>query len=130
MSLDSVRHNLWPYSGSKWRMCQRLHALFPPHKRFVDVFGGTGTVLARKDPSTEEVYCDVDCYCRNALTVVKHEGGCEALVRRLKNTRRDREQIFLLQTPASESASRCHYASLGFPGLRGSRLPRASRHPK
>jgi len=67
------------------------------------VFGGTGIVLGRKAPSAEEVYCELDRYCRNALTVVKHKGGCDALVSRLKKTRRDHEQYLycrrLLRNP-------------------------------
>ena len=130
----AVRHYLWPYSGSKWRMCQRLYDLFPSHKRFVDVFGGTGIVLARKSPSVDEVYCDLDWHCRNALTVVKHEGGCNALVQRLQQTRRDRDQYFeckrLLKNPDAGAITRA-WAFLvcgaigytGHPAIRNSWLP-------
>ena len=87
-----TRHALWQYFGSKWRLCLRLHAIFPKHRRYVDVFGGTGIVLARKRPSAEEVYNDLDWHCTNALKVVQDKRRCEELVQRLRCTRNDRQQ--------------------------------------
>ena len=102
-----VKHTLWQYLGSKTRLSPRLHALFPRHRRYVDVFGGTGIVLAKKGQSEEEVYCDLDWYCRNALSVVQSKDGCEEVMRRLKCTGNDRQQYaecrrLLLNTDASD----------------------------
>ena len=46
------------YFGSKSRIASRIVKHFPVHHTFVDVFGGSASVLLAKPPSLVEVYND------------------------------------------------------------------------
>ena len=46
--------------GGKSDMASMIAGLFPPHRIYVEVFGGGGSVLFNKSPSAVEVYNDLD----------------------------------------------------------------------
>ena len=48
------------YFGGKYFMTDKLIPLFPQHKTYVEVFGGSGTILINKELSNIEVYNDID----------------------------------------------------------------------
>ncbi|MFA6605105.1 MAG: DNA adenine methylase [Patescibacteria group bacterium] len=48
------------YLGAKWALADRLVALMPPHRVYVEVFGGSAAVLFKKPRSAVEVYNDLD----------------------------------------------------------------------
>jgi len=62
------------YIGGKRRLVPRLLELLPPHRCYVEVFGGVAHLLLAKKPSAVEVYNDVDGRLVNLLKVVKERG--------------------------------------------------------
>lgn len=48
------------YFGGKSKLANKFIPLFPEHKRYVEVFGGGGSILFAKPLSTIEIYNDLD----------------------------------------------------------------------
>ena len=51
-------------------MADKLIPLFPKHKTYVEVFGGSGAILINKKPSEIEVYNDIDGELYNFFKVI------------------------------------------------------------
>lgn len=79
--------------GAKWRFMPRLIPLFPDHKLYVSVFGGSGADILRKEPSDAEVYNDLNGNLSNFFGVLQNEAQLEQLQRRLARTPYSREQF-------------------------------------
>lgn len=62
----------FPYLGGKYYMVKKILPLIPPHKIYVEVFGGSAKLLFRKSPSEIEVYNDVDGDLVNLFEVVRN----------------------------------------------------------
>ncbi len=61
--------------GSKWRAADRIISEFPADFRsrcYVEVFGGTGAVIATKPPSRQDVYNDLDGQLVNFWLQLQH----------------------------------------------------------
>lgn len=46
--------------GSKYYLCHKIIPLLPPHKIYVEAFGGGGNVLINKPVSTVEIFNDIN----------------------------------------------------------------------
>lgn len=55
-----MTESVFPFPGGKALLAPWIIEHFPPHKCFVEVFGGSGAVLVSKEPSHTEVYNDQD----------------------------------------------------------------------
>ncbi|NIV68353.1 hypothetical protein GWN43_05875, partial [Candidatus Bathyarchaeota archaeon] len=64
-----------PFLGGKYFLASRLLPLFPEHRIYVEVFGGSAVLLFRKDraDSEIEVYNDLDGELVNLFTVVRDQ---------------------------------------------------------
>jgi len=69
-----VKHPLVRYHGSKWRIAPWIISHFPKHRIYVEPFGGSGSVLLRKERSKIEVYNDLDGEIVNLFQVVREHG--------------------------------------------------------
>ena len=49
-----------PYSGGKQRVAEKIAALLPPHKSYIEPFAGALSVLLAKPPSEMETVNDID----------------------------------------------------------------------
>ncbi|MEM6503924.1 MAG: DNA adenine methylase [Planctomycetota bacterium] len=59
--------------GGKSAMASMIAKLFPPHRIYVEVFGGGGSVLFGKEPSPVEVYNDLDSGLVNFFRVLRDQ---------------------------------------------------------
>jgi DNA adenine methylase len=62
----------FPYVGGKFNLLKSLIPLIPPHKTYVEVFGGAGSLLLNKPPSKVEVFNDADKELVNLFLVVRN----------------------------------------------------------
>lgn len=62
------------YHGGKWRLAPWIIGQMPPHKVYVEPFGGGGSVLLRKPRSYAEVYNDLDGEVVNLFRIVRDRG--------------------------------------------------------
>jgi DNA adenine methylase len=70
LSNDRVRA-LLSWCGGKSLHLDFLYACYPPHRVYVEVFGGAGSPLLGKTPAQVEVYNDINPGLTNLNTVVK-----------------------------------------------------------
>jgi len=61
----------FPIIGGKFNLLKTLIPLIPPHKIYVEVFGGAGSLLLNKSPSRVEVFNDADGELVNLFLVVR-----------------------------------------------------------
>jgi DNA adenine methylase len=89
--------SLLRYFGGKWALAPWIIARLPPHRVYVEPFGGAASVLLRKPRSTIEVYNDLDEEIVGLFRTVQDPQACQALMRRLRRTpyaRREFERAF------------------------------------
>ena len=79
--------------GGKWRVAKRLIDLFPPHRVYVEPFGGAASVLLRKPRSYGEVYNDLDSEVVNLFRVLRDDRLAPRLVKKLRLTPFAREEF-------------------------------------
>lgn len=75
---------LMRYHGGKWRLAPWIISTLPPHRVYVESFGGAASVLLRKSRSYAEIYNDLDGCIVNLFRVVRERGS--ELVRALRHT--------------------------------------------
>lgn len=63
---------LFPYPGGKWVIRKKVISQFPDnYSKFIDVFGGSASILISKEPSTVEIFNDLNEEIANFFRVVK-----------------------------------------------------------
>src|SRR6266571_3787824 len=66
------RKAAFPWRGGKFHLAPSIAKLLPPHRIYVEVFGGAASVLLAKKPSQIEVYNDRDGALVNLFEVLRN----------------------------------------------------------
>lgn len=91
MSTITPTRPILRWHGGKWKLAPWIIGHFPPHKCYVEPFGGAASVLIRKPRSYAEVYNDLDGEVVNLFRVARDRGG--ELIRALSLTPFAREEF-------------------------------------
>lgn len=92
------------YYGGKWLIAPWIIRALPPHRCYVEPFGGGASVLLRKPPSKVEVYNDVAGEVVNYFRIVRER--CDDLVRVLRLTPHARDEFYACAEPAADELER------------------------
>lgn len=124
------------YHGGKWRIAPWIIGQFPPHRVYVEPFGGGASVLMRKSRSDFEVYNDLDADVVNVFRVLRDPAAAEQLRGVLRLTpwaRVEFEHSYIPSADPVEQARRtivrCFMAHGSTSRRRGRTGFRAASHP-
>ena len=93
MAKKPLRSPIW-WFGGKGNMIGKLLKLIPPHKIYVEVFGGGGSLLFAKKPSPVEVYNDIDSGLVNFFRVLRDPEKFERFHKLVSLTPYSREEYY------------------------------------
>lgn len=88
------------YHGGKWVLAPWIIAHFPPHRCYVEPFGGAASVLLRRPRAHQEVYNDLDGDVVNVFRVLRDPEAAEALRRACELTTFSRAEWEMASEPA------------------------------
>jgi DNA adenine methylase len=90
------------WHGGKWLLAPWIISHFPPHRVYVEPFGGAASVLMRKPVSYAEVYNDLDQSVVNLFRVLRSDHA-ERLVRELRLTPFARDEFREAYAPTDDA---------------------------
>lgn len=118
------------YFGGKWKLAPWLLSIFPPHRIYVEPFGGGASVLMRKPRVYAEVYNDLNTEVVNVFRVLRDPDHAEKLCHLLTLTpfsREDFKEAYIQTDDPIEAARRTIERSfMGF-GTSALETPRGMR---
>ncbi len=63
------------WHGGKHYLAERIIACFPPHRVYLEPFGGAASVLLNKPPAEVEAYSDLDLRITRLFRVLQKQGS-------------------------------------------------------
>lgn len=98
------RRPLVRYHGGKWKLAPWIIQNMPPHRTYVEPYGGGGSVLLRKERTYAEIYNDLDDEIVNLFRVARDCG--DELKRKLELTPFARVEFDLSYQPSKDPLER------------------------
>jgi len=119
--MTPITRPLIRYYGGKWKFAPWVISHFPPHKTFVEVFGGAGSVLLRKPRSHTEIYNDIEDEIVNLFRVMRDTRQADELIRLLRLTPYARTEyedaMIIVDDPVERARRTIIRAYMGFNSL-------------
>jgi DNA adenine methylase len=81
------------WHGGKWRLAPWIISHFPPHRTYVEPFGGAASVLLRKPRAYAEIYNDTWRVAVDVFRVLRDPAMARELERRLRLTPFSRDEF-------------------------------------
>jgi DNA adenine methylase len=120
---ETVKRSVLRYFGGKWLLAPWIIEHFPPHKTYVEPFGGGASVLLRKPPSKSEIYNDLDEEIVTVFRVIQDPVQCRRLMKVLKRTPWARAEYQRSFRPSPDQVVRAQRAIIrSFMGIHHSAL--------
>lgn len=94
------------YHGGKWRLAPWIISHFPPHRIYVEPFGGAASVLIRKPRAYAEVYNDLDADVVNVFRVLRDPKKAKLLAASLELTPWSRREFKDSYLPTKDPVER------------------------
>lgn len=91
--VESPSRPVLRYFGGKWMLAPWIIQHFPPHRIYVEPFGGAASVLMRKEPAYAEIYNDLDGEIVNVFQVLRDKDKSAELCRQLRLTPYSRDEF-------------------------------------
>ncbi|HXD37839.1 MAG TPA: DNA adenine methylase [Rhodanobacter sp.] len=106
------------YHGAKFRLSGWIQQFFPPHKRYVEPFGGAAGVLLQKPRAYAEIYNDLDGDVVNFFRVLRNPLARSRLIEQCTLTPYARAEFDEAWEPTTEPVERARRiairAQMGF----------------
>lgn len=90
------------WHGGKWRLAPWIVSNLPPHRIYVEPYGGAASVLLHKPRSTTEIYNDLDATLHQLFAVLRDDALAARLVRQLRLTPFAREEFGRAYEPSDD----------------------------
>jgi DNA adenine methylase len=97
------------WHGGKWLLAPWIIAQFPPHRTYVEPFGGAASVLLRKPRAYGEIYNDLDDDVVNLFRVLQDRMLASELRRRLDLTPFARKEFEASWSDAFDAIERARF---------------------
>lgn len=91
------------YHGGKWMLAPWIIAHLPPHRIYVEPFGGAASVLLRKPRSYSEVYNDLDNEIVNLFRILREPATTKDLINLLRLTPFSRQEFEVSYEPTEDA---------------------------
>lgn len=92
--------------GGKWKLAPWIISHFPPHRVYVEPFGGAASVLLRKPRTYAEVYNDLDAHAVNLFRVLREPAQAARLIELLRLTPFARDEFKAGYEPSDDPIER------------------------
>lgn len=94
------------YHGGKWKLAPWIISHMPPHRVYVEPYGGAASVLLRKPPLPTEVWNDLDEELVNLFRTLQDKAAADRLTRKVALTPFARAEFDLSYESAPDPVER------------------------